>query len=220
MRSFRMTFLLFALCTAALAQQAMNNDGVTKLVKAGMSDDLIITTINASPGNYDTSADALTTLKTSGVSDKVIAAILSKAHPIASSHSPEPSASSGIQGSPRIFIDADPKIGVAIAAAFSKKHVPATIVTDMKEADYILKSAPVAAKQESAGSKFARCMFAYCAGIEGMSSVSVQLIKPADDSVLWAYQVRKGNGGPGGLQSLSEAIAKHLKNDFLEKQKR
>lgn len=220
MRRFRIALLLVALCIPLVAQQAMTNDGIIKLVKAGMSDDLILTTINAAPANYDTSANALVALKSAGASEKVISAILSKANPGVPSHSPEAPTSVEPQGAPRIFIDADPKIGVAIAAAFSRKHVPATVVTNKQEAEYILKSAPVAAKQESAGSKFARCMFAYCAGIEGTSSVSVQLVKPADDSIVWAYQVRKGNGGPGGLQSLSEAIAKHLKNDFLEKRKR
>jgi len=28
---------------------------------------------------------------------------------------------------------------------------------------------------------------------------------------VWVYQVRKANAGPLGVQSLSEAIAKHLK---------
>ncbi|HEV2215218.1 MAG TPA: hypothetical protein VGR64_08020 [Terracidiphilus sp.] len=50
-----------------------------KLIKAGLSDDLIVSTINASPGQYDTSADALIALKTAGASDKVISAIVLKA---------------------------------------------------------------------------------------------------------------------------------------------
>jgi hypothetical protein len=71
------SFLIF--CFAAAAQQAMNNDAVIKLVKAGLSDDLIVTTINASPGTYDISTDGLIALKTAGVSDKVVAAIVVKA---------------------------------------------------------------------------------------------------------------------------------------------
>lgn len=119
---------------------------------------------------------------------------------------------------PRIFVKAEPDFGVALAAALNKKHAPATVVLDEATADYVLQAAPINAKQESAGSKIARCLFAYCAGIEGTSSVSVQLVKASDKSVVWAYQVRKANGGPVGVQSLSEAIAKHLKKEFLEKQ--
>jgi len=74
---------LLSLCIVAFgsflaAQQAMNNDAVVKLIKAGLSDDVIVSTINASPGTYDTSADGLIALKTAGASDKVIAAIVAK----------------------------------------------------------------------------------------------------------------------------------------------
>jgi hypothetical protein len=92
-------------------------------------------------------------------------------------------------------------------------------VLNQQDAEYILQSAGVAAKQESGASKIARCLFAYCAGIEGSSSVSVQLVQVSNSSVVWAYQVRKGNGGPVGIQSLSEAVAKHLKNEFLDRKK-
>jgi hypothetical protein len=74
---------LFAFCILAFgaflaAQQTMDNDSVVKLVKAGLSDDLIVSTINASPGKYDTSADAIIALKQAGASDKVIAAMVTR----------------------------------------------------------------------------------------------------------------------------------------------
>jgi len=70
---------MLVLCPLALAQQALNNDAVAKLIKAGLSEDLIVSTINGSPGTYDTSADGIIALKAAGASDKVIAAILAKA---------------------------------------------------------------------------------------------------------------------------------------------
>ena len=70
-------FLL--LCPLLFAQEQMNNASVIKLVKAGLSEDLIITTINSSAGSYTTSADSLIALKKAGASDKVIAAIVLKA---------------------------------------------------------------------------------------------------------------------------------------------
>jgi hypothetical protein len=60
------------------AQQSLNNDSVIKLVKAGLSDDLIVTTINGSAGTYDTSANGLIALKKAGASDKVVSAIVLK----------------------------------------------------------------------------------------------------------------------------------------------
>jgi hypothetical protein len=61
-----------------IAQQVLNNEGVLKLVKAGLSEDLIVTTIKASPGQYDTSASGLVALKDGGASEKIISTIVSK----------------------------------------------------------------------------------------------------------------------------------------------
>lgn len=78
MRKSLFAVLFLAFCSFAFAQQAMNNDAVVKLVKAGLSEDVILATVNASPGTYDTSANGLIALKQAGVSDQVIAAIVSK----------------------------------------------------------------------------------------------------------------------------------------------
>ena len=77
MRKGFFAVLLLVICPI-LAAQAMNNDSVVKMVKAGLSDDVIVTTINSSAGTYDASPDALIALKQAGVSDKVIAAIVNK----------------------------------------------------------------------------------------------------------------------------------------------
>ena len=79
MRKNILAAVFLAICPLAFAQQALNNDAIIKLVKAGMSDDLIITTINAQPGNFDVSTDGLIALKTGGASDKVVSAIVLKA---------------------------------------------------------------------------------------------------------------------------------------------
>lgn len=79
MRKFLFAALCLLLAPVILAQQILNNDAIIKLVKSGLSDDLIVTTINASPGNYDTSANGLIALKTGGASDKIISAIVVKA---------------------------------------------------------------------------------------------------------------------------------------------
>lgn len=66
-------------CPLLIAQQSMSNDSVIKLVKAGLSDDLIISTINSQAGKYNTSTDGLIALKTAGVSDRVVTVIVAKA---------------------------------------------------------------------------------------------------------------------------------------------
>ena len=63
---------------------------------------------------------------------------------------------------------------------------------------------------ESTGSKVVRCLFAYCAGIEGTSTASVTLSDSLTNEVLYSYEVRKA--GAHNYQSRAEAIAKHLKH--------
>jgi hypothetical protein len=67
-----------ALCPLLVAQQPLTNDSVIKMAKAGLSDDVIITSINSSPGAYDTSTEALVALKKARVSDKIVSAIIVK----------------------------------------------------------------------------------------------------------------------------------------------
>lgn len=114
-----------------------------------------------------------------------------------------------------IFIAGDANFSTALTAAMVKKHVPATVVADADHADYTLQAAAVDSKDESGAGKVARCLFLDCIGMNGYSEVSVKLVRNRDKAIVWAYQVRKSNSGPLGVQSLSEAIAKHLKNDYL-----
>lgn len=90
MRNAFLASVFLLICPLLLAQQAMNNDSVIKLVKAGLSDDLIVTTINSSPGNYDTSANGLIALKKAGASDKIVAAIVVKASGASTAAPPTP----------------------------------------------------------------------------------------------------------------------------------
>ena len=64
-----------------LGQQTLNNDSVVNLMKAGFSEDVIISAINRSQGAFDTSVDGLTALKNAGITDKEISAIVAKAYP-------------------------------------------------------------------------------------------------------------------------------------------
>ncbi len=78
MRKAVCAVLFLVLCPFLVAQTTLTNDSIIKMVKAQLSDDVIVTTVNASPGAYDTSPDALIALKQAGVSNKVIDAILAK----------------------------------------------------------------------------------------------------------------------------------------------
>jgi hypothetical protein len=62
-----------------LGQQTMNNESVVNLMKAGFSEDVIVSAINRSQGAYDTSVDGLIALKTAGITNKEISAMVAKA---------------------------------------------------------------------------------------------------------------------------------------------
>ncbi len=114
--------------------------------------------------------------------------------------------------SPRIYIQPQDGFESYLAAAIVKKHVPAVVTQNKDEAQFLLTSA-VQSKEESTGSKVARCLFLYCAGMEGSQTATVQLVNSKTQEVAWAYNVRKGSAR--AYQSTSEAVAKHLKQ-FLE----
>jgi hypothetical protein len=88
--------LLLAAGLSAAAQQTLNNDAVVKMAKAGLSDDVIVTSINANPGAYDTSTEGLIALKKAKVSDKVVSALIVKS--AAPTPAPAPSSALGAQG--------------------------------------------------------------------------------------------------------------------------
>jgi hypothetical protein len=77
-RKIILAVVLLAISPLLFAQQSLDNDAVIKLTKAGLSDDLIVSTINASTGTYDTSTDGLIALKRARVSDRVVSAIVAK----------------------------------------------------------------------------------------------------------------------------------------------
>jgi hypothetical protein len=103
---------------------------------------------------------------------------------------------------------------VYLSAAMIKKKVPVSVVVKDETATLVLKASAVDIQQQSTGSKIARCLFAYCGGIEDRGSTSVQLLK--GDTVVWSYSVNKGRGQKN-RQSLAEAVASHLKDEYFHK---
>jgi|HubBroStandDraft_1064217.scaffolds.fasta_scaffold31717_1 hypothetical protein len=86
--TLRATLGVFA--SLLLAQDPLTDDAVFKMVKAGLSDEIVVTAINQQPGRYSVSPDDLVALKNAGVSEKVLAAMLSKNHGAATSTNAPP----------------------------------------------------------------------------------------------------------------------------------
>ena len=94
-----MRFLSILLLGAVLSfgQETMNNEGIIKLVKAGMSEELILNVIRQQPGIYVLGATELVTLKEAGVSEKLIGEMLDKGKtPVAAA--PAPAGAAGADG--------------------------------------------------------------------------------------------------------------------------
>lgn len=73
------SWALLALFTVVgLGQTALTNDSIIKMAKAGLGEEVIVSTVNAQPGQYATTPDDLIALKGAGVSDKIIAAMVSR----------------------------------------------------------------------------------------------------------------------------------------------
>jgi len=100
MRKVILAVILSVFSSVFAAAQALNNDAIVKMIKAGLSEGVIVATVNASPGSYDTTGDALIALKTAGASDRVITAIILKSSGAASLSAPNASSASGAQPDP------------------------------------------------------------------------------------------------------------------------
>jgi hypothetical protein len=72
------TLLYLSLGGALVAQATLTNETILKLVKAGIGEEVIVGMIDAQPGKYSLGVDDVLSLKTAGVSDKLLAAMLRK----------------------------------------------------------------------------------------------------------------------------------------------
>lgn len=238
-----LTFAVVFLSSALAAQQLLNNDSVIKLVKAGLSDDVIVSTINASAGSYDISPDGLIALKSAGASDRVISAVVNRASaaPPASTVDSSPSAEEGtssgsgkVPAGARVVIAPMGGFETYFAAAVREKRVPIQLTLDKLSAQYFV----VSTNTEWQGFVFGsggnanwnraggNASYGSAASSTRGLEASIMLISAKTKDVVWAYEVHKnshgalifGTFGARGQQSIAEACAKHLK-EYIEKGK-
>jgi hypothetical protein len=70
--------ILISMSLVAFGQEALTNASIVKMTKAGLGDDLIVSMVQNQPGHYELTPDTLTSLKSQGVSEKVLAAMAAK----------------------------------------------------------------------------------------------------------------------------------------------
>ena len=107
-----------ALCNSlVLAQTVMTNATVIKMTKAGLTENVIISSIDSHPGNYSTDPDDLIALKTARVSDKVIAAIIAKATGASSAPSQPIQSTASSPNAPNSQTSSDSRIASGVVEA-------------------------------------------------------------------------------------------------------
>ena len=113
---------------------------------------------------------------------------------------------------PTIYIaPTDDGFEVYISAAIAKENVP-VIVVESPEIGDTLKAARVEVEKVTTSRRVVNCLFAYCGGNEDKARTSVTLVR--DGEIKWSYAVNKGRGTKN-RQSMAEAIAKHLKDEYF-----
>jgi tetratricopeptide (TPR) repeat protein len=73
-----LAFILLLLAPSAFAAEVLTNESILTMVKAGLGEDLVISKIKISQGQYDISTSGLLRLKAEGVSDTVIKAMIER----------------------------------------------------------------------------------------------------------------------------------------------
>ena len=81
----------FMLTVACVAQQALTNESIVKMVKAGLSESVIVSMIQSQPGDYTVTPDAVTALKSAGVTGNELAAMAVKGTTVATAEQPQSS---------------------------------------------------------------------------------------------------------------------------------
>ena len=102
-----------------------------------------------------------------------------------------------------------------IIAALLKKKVPVSVVQNPEMATLTLRAAVVQEHKESTGSKVVKCLFASCSGTADKANTNAQLIN-RESVVVWSYSVNNARGEKN-RQSMAEAIAEHLKEDYFRR---
>lgn len=73
-----MRMLILCAFSLLLAQDVLKNESIVKLVKSGMSEELILNIVRSQPSAFSLGADQLIELRTAGVTEKIIGAMLAR----------------------------------------------------------------------------------------------------------------------------------------------
>jgi len=194
-------------------RELMNTD-IVKLSKSGIADDTILLLIKQGPVRFDTSPEALVQLKTDGVSDPVIAAMVTAMSPALPS---EPA--TALQEGKKTPIPTGVTLCVAsmtgnfdgyLIGEMQKQRVPTAIIAsdaahgcDPKKSFYTMTGSV-----EPEGKSFsARSIFGLRLHYRDEVQAAVKLVRNSDSFIVWA-----GDSDRGEVKK----VAEHIVNQMLK----
>jgi hypothetical protein len=206
MMKTRITIALLATFLAvASAQELLSNDSVVKMVQAGVSDGVIISSINSEAAHFALSANDLIALKQAGVSDKVMAAMVAKSSPVPSAQ--ESSTGLPVAGTPSGMVmlrdgtDVSLKFDQAISSKSAAEGDPVASILDedLKVGDVVVAKAGSKAFGEVSNVKKSGMM-----GKAGELNVRLDYLKVGDFKVkLRGTKNKEGESGITGTVVLT-----------------
>ena len=213
----RILLATLAICLgAASAQQlSMNNDSVIKMVKAGMSDGIIVSTIDSQPAHFTLSANDMIALKQAGVSDKVMVAMIAKSNPAAPTAAPLTTSVPAGTVMLREGTDVPLKFAQALSSKSAAEGDPValTLDEDLKVGDVVVAKAGSKAFGEVSNVKKSGMM-----GKAGELNVRLDYLKVGDSKIkLRGTKDKEGASGTTGAIVLTVlfgpiGLIKHGKN--------
>ncbi len=213
----RILLATLAICLgAASAQQlSMNNDSVIKMVKAGMSDGIIVSTIDSQPAHFALSANDMIALKQAGVSDKVMVAMIAKSNPAAPTAAPLTTSVPAGTVMLREGTDVPLKFAQALSSKSAAEGDPValTLDEDLKVGDVVVAKAGSKAFGEVSNVKKSGMM-----GKAGELNVRLDYLKVGDSKIkLRGTKDKEGASGTTGAIVLTVlfgpiGLIKHGKN--------
>jgi len=215
----RILFVILAIClgTASAQQFTNTNDSVIKMVKAGMSDSIVISTIDSQPAHFSLTANDLIALKQAGVSDAVMAAMIAKNNPTVPAPTTAPSAATVPSGMVmlREGTDVPLKFAQALSSKSAAEDDPVAFILDedLKVGDVVVAKAGSKAFGEVSNVKKSGMM-----GKAGELNVRLDYLKVGDSKIkLRGTKDKEGESGTTGAIVLTVlfgpiGLIKHGKN--------
>lgn len=228
MRNAKLLPVFLITCSLAFAQQALNNESIIKMVRAGLSDDVIVSMVKSQSGKYAVAPDDLIALKNANVSARVINALVEKTggdQPAPQPETPAPASDSGT-GGPSITLGMVRKIYIEkmsnnldqyLRAEISKQlKGRVEVVLDAKEADAVLTG--ISDEEKGTGAKITGRYL----GLHDVATGTISLLDRDRKTILWSDEAGDrslmfGMVKRGGERKVADRLVGKLKKALTGK---